>query len=103
MELILFSLACLESAVYGHVDGSVLLSFSCSGFALKLFYRCALSPFWCEPFLRSASLGQGVILNRQVFLLLQNLFYSLSFPQNSVIKFETQIEIKFNFQSISHV
>jgi hypothetical protein len=26
----------LESAIYGHIDGSVLLSFSCSGFALLI-------------------------------------------------------------------
>jgi hypothetical protein len=33
IELLLFGLACLESAVYGHVDGSVLLSFNCSSLA----------------------------------------------------------------------
>jgi hypothetical protein len=43
IELILFSLARYESAVYGHIDGSVLLSFSCSGFSLMLFCRCVLS------------------------------------------------------------
>jgi hypothetical protein len=37
------SLACQESVVYGHVDRSVLLSFSCSGFALMLVSRYVLS------------------------------------------------------------
>jgi hypothetical protein len=32
-----------------------------------LFCRCALSPFRRELFLRSASLGQGVVLDRGVF------------------------------------
>jgi hypothetical protein len=33
VELLLFGLACLESAIYDHVDWSVLLSVSCSIFA----------------------------------------------------------------------
>jgi hypothetical protein len=37
------SLACYELTIYDHVDGSVLLSFSCSGFALMLFCMCVLS------------------------------------------------------------
>jgi hypothetical protein len=32
-----------ELAFYGHVHGSVLLGFCCSGFALMLFCRCILS------------------------------------------------------------
>jgi hypothetical protein len=32
-----------ESVVYSHIDGSVLLRFSYSGFALILFCSCALS------------------------------------------------------------
>jgi hypothetical protein len=43
IELILWSIAWQESAVYDHVDGSVLLKFSCSVFVLMLFYRCVLS------------------------------------------------------------
>jgi hypothetical protein len=35
---------------------------------------CSLSPSRRKPFLRSASLGQGVILNRRVFSLLQIIF-----------------------------
>jgi hypothetical protein len=37
------SLAYYESAIYDHVGGLVLLSFSCSGFVLMLFYMCVLS------------------------------------------------------------
>jgi hypothetical protein len=46
-------------------SNSDLLNFGCSGFALLLFCMCALSlsPFQREPFLRSASLGQGAILD----------------------------------------
>jgi hypothetical protein len=40
IELLLLQLCILEVVVYGHVDGSVLLSFSCSGFALLLFCKC---------------------------------------------------------------
>jgi hypothetical protein len=64
MELIPLSLACQESTVYGHVDASVFLSFSYSGFSLFLFYMRVLSPSRCEPFLRLASLGQCAILDR---------------------------------------
>jgi hypothetical protein len=41
-----------------------------------LFYMCVLSLSPCrhEPFLKSASLGQGAILDHQVFLLLQIIF-----------------------------
>jgi hypothetical protein len=35
---------------------------------------CSLSPSRHEPFLRSASLRQGAILNRRVFSLLQIIF-----------------------------
>jgi hypothetical protein len=37
---------------------------------------CSLSPFRREPFLRLASLEQGVILDRRVFSLLKSVFYS---------------------------
>jgi hypothetical protein len=37
------SLVYYESVVYGHFDESVLLGFSCSGFALMLFCKCSLS------------------------------------------------------------
>jgi hypothetical protein len=59
------SLACYESVVYGHIDVSVFLSFSCSGFVLLLFCRCVLplSP-GVSRFLRSTSLGQGGALDR---------------------------------------
>jgi hypothetical protein len=63
---------------------------------------CSLSPSQREPFLTSARLGQGVILNRQV-IASANRFYPQSSAQNFVIKFKTQIIIKFNFQSISLV
>jgi hypothetical protein len=46
IELLLFSLACQESAVYGHVDGSALLSFNCSSFACGS-YLCAEMPEYC--------------------------------------------------------
>jgi hypothetical protein len=39
----LLSLACWESAVYDHVDGLVLLSFSYLGFALMLFCKFVFS------------------------------------------------------------
>jgi hypothetical protein len=70
-----------------------------------LFCRCvlSLSPFRHEPFLRSASQGQGAVLDRRVFPLPQKCFYSLASTQNSVFEFKTQIIIKFNFQSISYV
>jgi hypothetical protein len=61
-----------------------------------LFCRCHISPYQCEPFLRSASLGQGVVLNHRVFLLPQMSLF-LSSVQNFVIEFETQVVIKFNF------
>jgi hypothetical protein len=38
---------------------------------------CSLSPSWREPFLRSASLEQGVVLDRRVSAS-ANVFYSLS-------------------------
>jgi hypothetical protein len=40
IELTLFKPCILGVGIYGHVDGSVLLRFSCSGFALMLFCRC---------------------------------------------------------------
>jgi hypothetical protein len=43
IELTPLSLAYLESGVYCHIDGSILLIFICSGFALMLFCRCVLS------------------------------------------------------------
>jgi hypothetical protein len=64
---------------------------------------CSLSPYPCEPFLRSASLGQGAVLDRRVFLLPQKYFYSLPSTQNSIIEFKTKFVIKFNFQSILYV
>jgi hypothetical protein len=63
---------------------------------------CSLSPFRHESFLRSASLVQDVILDREVIVFI-NVFYSLSSAQNSVIEFETYFVINFNFQSISFV
>jgi hypothetical protein len=57
---------------------------------------CSLCPSQCEPFLRLAPLGRGVTLvHRDITS--TNVFYSLSSAQNSVINFETQIVIKFNF------
>jgi hypothetical protein len=61
-----------------------------------------LSPSRREPFLRSAPLGQGVVLVHRV-IASANMFYSLSSAKNSVIEFETKIVINFNFQSISVV
>jgi hypothetical protein len=62
-----------------------------------LFCRCvSLSPSWCEPFLRSTPLGQDVILVHRDIVSAKH-FYSLSFAQNSVINFESQIVIKFTF------
>jgi hypothetical protein len=64
--------------MYGHVDGSVLLNFSCTGFALMLFCRCvSLSPYRRETFLRSASLGQGSILDQLVFRFRKNVLLSI--------------------------
>jgi hypothetical protein len=37
----------------------------------------SLSPYWRELFLRSTPLGQGVILDRQVSSLLQNVLFSI--------------------------
>jgi hypothetical protein len=55
--------------------GSVLLSFSYSGFTLMLFCRCVLSlPLGVSHFLRLVSLGQGAVLDRRLFLLLQIIF-----------------------------
>jgi hypothetical protein len=48
------------------------------------------------------SLGQGAAIDRRVFAF-ANHFYSLSFTQNFIIKFKTQVVIKFNFQSILFV
>jgi hypothetical protein len=68
-----------------------------------LFCLCvSLSLSRRELFLRSASLGQDVVLDRQV-IASANVFYSQSSAQNSVIEFKTQLVIKFNFQSISFV
>jgi hypothetical protein len=55
-----------------------------------LFCRCVLSLSQRESFLRSASLGHGAVLDRRVFSLPQNAFYSL-FRSNSVTEFKTQI------------
>jgi hypothetical protein len=42
-----------------------LAKFSCSVFALMLFYKCVLSlPPMCKPFLRLASLVQVIVLDR---------------------------------------
>jgi hypothetical protein len=64
-----------------------------------LFYRCALSlsPFRREPFLRSASLGQGVVTDTSSVPASAKCFYPLSSTQNSIIEFETQFVIKLNF------
>jgi hypothetical protein len=35
---------------------------------------CSLSPYWCEPFLRAAFLGQGAVLDRRGSSLSQNVF-----------------------------
>jgi hypothetical protein len=43
-----------------------------------LFCSCALSPFWRELFLRSASLGEGVSLDRGVFAFAKCILFSLS-------------------------
>jgi hypothetical protein len=43
IELILFQPYILGVGYYVHVDGSILLRFSCSGFTLILFCRCVLS------------------------------------------------------------
>jgi hypothetical protein len=53
------------------------MSFSCLGFALMLFYRCSLCLYRREPFLRSAFLEQGAVLDDRVSLLPQNvsIFY----------------------------
>jgi hypothetical protein len=81
------------------LDGSALQSFSCSIFVLMLFCRCAsLSPSRCEPFLRSASLGQGAILDHQVFRFRKSFLFSI-FRSNSVIEFETKIVIKLTFRA----
>jgi hypothetical protein len=53
-----------------------------------LFCRCALSPFRREPFLRLASLGQGVVLDRGVFASTK-MYFILSSASNSVLEFET--------------
>jgi hypothetical protein len=37
------SLACYESTIYNHINGQVLLRFSCSDFVLLLFYMCSFS------------------------------------------------------------
>jgi hypothetical protein len=60
----------------------------------------SLSPSRREPFLRSAYLGSGVVLDRRVITSV-NCFYSQSSDFNSIIEFETQFVIQFNFQSIS--
>jgi hypothetical protein len=48
----------------------------------------SLSPSLCELILRSASLGQDVVLVRGV-IASANVSYSQSFAQNSVIEFKT--------------
>jgi hypothetical protein len=72
------------------------LSFSYSGFALMLFCRYILSPSQREPFLRSASVGQDILLIRRV-IAFTNRFYSQSSAQNSITEFKTQIVIMLNF------
>jgi hypothetical protein len=47
IELILIQPCMLESAIYGHVDELVLLSFSCSGFACG-FKLCVKMPEYCD-------------------------------------------------------
>jgi hypothetical protein len=90
--------------MYGHIDESVLLSFSCSGFALLLFCRSlSLSPYRREPFLRSTSLGQGAVLDRRVFCIRKIFLFSIF-----RLKLCNQIQnakfvLKFNFQSVSYV
>jgi hypothetical protein len=61
-----------------------------------LFWMCA-PPLQREPFLRSASLGQGVVLNHRVSSFPQNVFILNLLLKNSAIEFETQIIIELNF------
>jgi hypothetical protein len=56
----------------------------------------SLSPPQRELFLWSAHPGQGVVLDRRV-IASANVFYYTSSAQNSVVKFKTQLVIKFNF------
>jgi hypothetical protein len=67
-----------------------------------VLHVCSLSPSRCEPFLKSASLGQGVILDRRVFSISQIIFI-LYLPLKLCNRFETKIIIKFNFQRILFV
>jgi hypothetical protein len=67
-----------------------------------ILHVCSLSPSRREAFLRSASLGQGVILDRRVFFILQIVLFSI-LRSNSIIEFKTLVVKKFNFQSISYV
>jgi hypothetical protein len=57
-------------------------------FKVQLHAVLSLSSFWREPFLRSASLGQGVVLDRGVFASTK-IYFILSSDSNSVIEFET--------------
>jgi hypothetical protein len=52
IELLLFTLACWESAIYGHVDGSVLLGFSWLNFACGSYLCVEISEFcdYCGKF-----------------------------------------------------
>jgi hypothetical protein len=64
------------------------------------FADVCLSPYWCEPFLRSVSLGQGAISMSvslpQMFLF--SIFHLRLYNQIQNSKFV----IDFNFQSISY-
>jgi hypothetical protein len=55
-----------------------------------LFCKYVLSLSRCEPFLRSASVGQGAVIDRRVFASV-NVLYSLSSAKNSATEFKTQI------------
>jgi hypothetical protein len=48
IELIPWSIAYYESVVYDHVDGSALLSFSCSSLACGSFFLFAKMPKYCD-------------------------------------------------------
>jgi hypothetical protein len=57
---------------------------------------CSLSPSRREPFLESASLGHGVVLDRRVFSLPQ-VHFILFFRLKLCNRIQNSIVIKFNF------
>jgi hypothetical protein len=58
---------------------------------------CSFSPSRREPFLRSAPLGQGAVLDRWVIASTKMYFILYLSAENTVIEFKTQFVIKFNF------